>query len=357
LYRKFRQRWGLTFSLVLFVFAFMMASILFFVILTVVVYLLAGPPPIESYGFDYRDQGGSPGAFMPILGLLFFSIILGTALAAYFGRKALRPLNSVIEATRLVAAGNFATRVDIKGTYELEELGQSFNRMAQELASIETLREDFINSFSHEFKTPIVSIRGFAKLLQDGNLTEAERQEYLSIIIDESERLSGLSTNILNLQKYASMEIISQKTSFRLDEQIRSVVVAAEPLWSAKGIHLGVDLDEVVYEGNEELLQQIWINLLDNAIKFSHPEGAISLRLGASPEAVVFSIEDTGIGMDDQVQARAFDKFYQADSSRSKEGNGLGLAIVKQITELCGGQLEVQSEPEKGSTFTVSLFT
>ena len=161
----------------------------------------------------------------------------------------------------------------------MEELSESFNKMTQELSSIQTFRSDFINNFSHEFKTPIVSIRGFAKLLKEGDLTEEERQEYLDIIISESERLADLSTNVLNLSKYESIEIVSDVKPFRIDEQIRRTLVLLESKWEKKDLDMNVELEEIVYNGNAELLQLIWINLLDNAIKFTKNNGNIQIRL------------------------------------------------------------------------------
>lgn len=204
----------------------------------------------------------------------------------------------------------------------MEELSHSFNKMTQELAGIETLRRDFINNFSHEFKTPIVSIRGFAKLLKENNLSEEERQEYLDIIITESERLAVLSTNVLALSKYENLEIITDKAPFRLDEQIRKTIILMEPRWTSKEITVNVELNKIIYNGNEDLIQQVWLNLLDNAIKFSYKGGLINITLEAVNEGVRFAIQDDGPGMDDQTQVHIFNKFYQGDISHSKKEMG-----------------------------------
>ena len=228
--------------------------------------------------------------------------------------------------------------------------------MTQDLASIETLRSDFVNVISHEFKTPIAAIEGFAEVLQNGNLSEEEQQECLSFIISESKRLATLSTNVLALSKYENTEIIGEKTVFSLDEQIRRVVALIEPKWSGKGIEIYVDMeDDVVFEGNEDLMQQIWLNLLVNAIKFSPRGSVVDIRLRRQGDAICFTIQDEGVGMDEQAQAHCFDKFYQEDESQSGLGNGLGLAIVKRIVELHNGAVEVQSAPAQGSKFTVIL--
>lgn len=349
---EIKKRLGLTISLVLFIFGVMLTAML----LTALVFLLlhyTGTVPIWR-----SARPGHNGGVLRIgiiAGMAAFSILLGTAIAGFLSRNALNPIRKVIAATHKVAEGDFSMRLELKGIHELEELSHSFNRMAHELSTIETLRGDFINNFSHEFKTPIVSVRGFAKLLRDGNLTESERQEYLDIIIAESERLASLSTNILNLSKYENTEIITDKSPFRLDEQIRRAVVLAEPKWAAKEIVINLDLDEITYNGSEDLTQQVWLNLIDNAIKFSHRHGTVGIRLYREGSGICFTIRDEGIGMNDETKTRIFTKFYQGDISRVKSGNGLGLAIAQRIVQLCGGSIGLRSEEGTGSTFIVVL--
>ena len=288
----------------------------------------------------------------PVLGL---STLLGIAIAVFFSKKVLKPIRGIINATNRVADGDFDVRVDLKGVYELEKLSSSFNKMTHELSAIETLRSDFINTISHEFKTPIVSIRGFAKLLKNDTLSEEEKREYIDVIIVESERLSTLSTNILDLSKYENLEIIADKTEYRLDEQIRQAIVLTEPKWAGKDLDVSVEMEEVLFTGNADLMQQIWLNLIDNAIKFSYPGGNITVRLKLQGSDIVFTIKDDGQGMDEKTQALIFDKFYQGNPSRAIEGNGLGLAIAKRIADLNGGYIEVKSNPGLGSEFTVNL--
>jgi len=348
-----KKRLGLTISLVLFVFAVMTAAMM----LSGTVIMLLHRAGILSLWDNsaIQEHGNDGGPIGFVIVMITFSILLGTALATFFSKKALNPIRKVISATHLIAEGDFTAHVDIKGIYELVELSDSFNKMALELSSIETLRSDFINNFSHEFKTPIVSVRGFAKLLKSGNLTEEEKQEYLDIIITESERLAQLSTNVLDLSKYETIEIITDKAPFRLDEQIRRAVVMMEPKWSAKDISIHIDMEEVIFDGNEDLTQQIWLNLIDNSIKHSNNGDMIQIHLSRSSGCIKFSIKDDGEGMGESTKARIFDKFYQGDTSHTKTGNGLGLAIVKRITEIHNGSIEVQSEIGKGSVFTLIL--
>ncbi|MEK3920782.1 HAMP domain-containing sensor histidine kinase [Paenibacillus sp. FSL K6-2393] len=293
---------------------------------------------------------------LSILFLFGLCVLIGTSLTAFLSKKALNPIRKVIDSIHRVAAGDFSVKVNLKGIGELEELSESFNKMTKELAGIETLRNDFINNFSHEFKTPIVSVRGFAKILKENPLSEEDRQEYLDIIIKESERLATLSTNVLTLAKYENLEILMDKNPFRLDEQIRRTIILMEPKWSAKAITINLNLEEVVYSGNEEVIQQIWINLLDNAIKFSHTDGLIEVTLAIFNEEIHFSIQDHGVGMDEHTKAHLFDKFFQGDASHAKKGYGLGLPLVKRIIELCNGDIIVQSEQARGSKFSVVFY-
>jgi len=357
---KLSSRLGLTISLTLFLFAVIIAALLIIGTVFLALYRLGLLNTFIARTIDAREPAAKIVHGIPFLGgllqIFMLSTLLALALSWFFGRLALNPLRKVIDATRRVAAGDFSVRVQLKGVGELQDLSRSFNKMAHELSSIETLRSDFVNDFSHEFKTPIVSVQGFAELLQDGGLSEAEQREYIAIIIAESRRLAALSTNILSLSKYENMEIVAEKTNLALDEQIRRVISLTEPKWAEKGISLQVELEEDVrFEGNEDLMQQIWLNLLDNAIKFSPQGSAIQIGLTREGNRIRFTIHDEGPGMDEATQAHIFDKFFQGDASRAAAGNGLGLAIVKRIAELHGGTVEVRSEPGQGSTFSVIL--
>jgi len=339
-----KRRINLTAALTLFIFAVMMAAVLIALGLILI---------LNGFGvMDYHQGGGGMGR---VLLALLFSLFLGTTISIFLSKRALTPLRTVINATHQVAQGDFHVRVTSKGVRELEELSHSFNKMVAELASTETLRKDFINNFSHEFKTPILSIRGFAKLLQEGNLDESDRTEYLGIIISEADRLASLSTNVLNLSKYENIEILPEKSTFSLDEQIRRTLVILEPKWSEKNLEIDIKLEEITFNGNVDLTQQVWLNLLDNAIKFSEVGGNIQLRLQRWNHGVKFTLKDSGEGMDKETASHIFEKFYQGDTSRSKTGNGLGLAIVKRIIELHNGTIEVESEVGIGTEFKVFL--
>ncbi len=282
--------------------------------------------------------------------------ILGALLAAFLMRFYIRPLDDLVVATKRISAGDFSVRVDRKThVSEIGLLVDNFNSMAGELEGTEMFRSDFINNFSHEFKTPIVSIRGFARQLQSDDLTDAEKKKYAEIIVLESERLSNMATNVLLLSKLENQELVGEKKTYSLDEQLRKCVLLFEKEWERKNIEINIELDEIEYNGNEELMSHIWINLIGNAVKYTPFCGRISLRATVKNKEAVISVSDNGIGMSGHVMKRIFDKFYQGDDSHSESGNGLGLSLVKRIVELCEGRIRVESEAGKGTEFAVFL--
>lgn len=297
--------------------------------------------------------------FTPILSpfiALLVSSIIGTSLSAVVSEKFLKPLHQLIKATKVIAKGDFSVRVpEINNDSEIAVLLRNFNQMAEELGSIEMFRNDFINNFSHEFKTPIVSIRGFARQLQNENLSDEKRKEYTDIIITESERLTNMSSNVLLLTKFENQQFITNQSEYELDEQIRNCVILLEKQWSRKNIDINLNLSSVKIYSNEEMLSHLWINLIDNAIKYSNRNGSISIILYDTPHDIFFQISDSGNGMEDYTVKHIFDRFYQGDRSRATHGNGLGLSIVKRIVELCRGDITVKSKVGVGTTFSVTL--
>ena len=226
--------------------------------------------------------------------------------------------------------------------------------MATELENTSLLRADFINNFSHEFKTPIVSIAGFAKLLRKGNLAPGEQEEYLAIIEDESLRLSTMATNVLNMTRVENQEILTDVRSYNLSEQIRNCVLILEDKWTAKNIELILDFKEYAVSANEELMKQVWLNLLDNAVKFTTDYGLVEVDITEEKEYVSVSVINSGSEIPEESRERIFQKFYQADESHSAEGSGIGLAVVQKIVELHHGQVTVESH-EGCTSFTVVL--
>ena len=290
--------------------------------------------------------------------VLITSLGTGSLLSILGGKISLRPLYRVVEQLDRLAAGDFTARLHfgrpIGEHPAFRRMEQSFNRAAEELEHTEVLRADFINNFSHEFKTPIVSIAGFAKLLRRGNLTADQQAEYLAVIEEESLRLSAMATNVLNLTKVENQTILTDVTEFNLSEQIRGAALLLADKWTAKELELDLQFGEQLISANEELLKQVWINLLDNAVKFSPPGREITVALTDLGQKVAVAVSNSGREIPPDRIAHIFNKFYQADESHATEGNGIGLAIVKKVCQLHRGQVSVVSENGK-TTFTVTL--
>ena len=293
---------------------------------------------------------------VPVLLLLFGSLLLGGTVALYVGKTIIRPIKKIGDAFREVSEGNFAVRVpENERIDEIREMAKQFNAMTYDLSHIETLRTDFVANVSHEFKTPISSIEGYATLLQNPSLSEEKRLRYTQKILENSRRLSNLTSNILLLSKLENQEILTDKKQFRLDEQIRKTILLLEDKWTKKNIEFNLDLPLQIYYGSEKLLEQVWYNIIDNAVKHSPDGGVIEIRVKNEQSFVSVEIKDRGEGMTEEVMKHIFEKFYQGDSSRKEEGNGLGLALVKRIINICNGKISVQSTSGCGSTFSVEL--
>lgn len=291
-----------------------------------------------------------------VMVLLIASVLVGTLVSYLLSRFPLRPLRTVIRAINRLADGDFSVRLNLNWSPEAQELSDSFNRMAKELGNTELLRTDFVNSFSHEFKTPIVSIKGFAEMLKYSDLSPEEREEYLNIIIGESARLSTLATNVLDLSRVEKQSIVTDKIRFNAGEQIRRTIILLQQKWERKEQEVGLEGEDLYLVGNEEMLGQVWVNLLDNAIKFSPPASVVDITMHREPGWSVIAFHNEGDALPPEVQKRLFDKFYQADPSHAAAGNGLGLTLVQRIVFLHGGRVEVESG-EKGICFRVFLPT
>lgn len=293
------------------------------------------------------------------LTLLLFaviSIIVGTILSHTVGKRPLNVIREIDDATKEVVKGNFTVRLneDIVAE-ELHSMAHNFNTMVRELSNTEILRKDFIENVSHEFQTPLSAIEGYAALLQNQSLTTQKRQEYAARILVNARRLSDLSGNILLLSRLEHQELEIQKETYALDEQIREAILLFETKWTQKELCLEVDLSAIRYKGNKELLMQVWQNLIGNAVKFVSQKGEIRITLRIEKNNVIVTVADNGIGMSEAVQKRIYEKFYQADTSRTGIGNGLGLALAKRIVDLHDGTLTVASAEGKGTMFTVTL--
>lgn len=285
------------------------------------------------------------------------AFVLGVALASRFGKRGARPIDELIDGMRRVAGGDFDVRLSERARGPIGEANADFNAMVAALGQTEMLREDFVANVSHEFKSPLTSIQGYATLLQEPGLDDERRRRYTEAILDSSRRLSRMSGTILELARLENGGERLARGRFSLDEQLRHVAAEFVPVWGERGVAFDIDLPEgeVDVAGSEELLAEAWQNLLDNATKFTPDGGRVSVRLRAEGGRALVSVSDTGCGMGEQVLAHAFDKFYQGDKSHAREGNGLGLALVKEVVERHGGRVRAQSRPGAGSTFTAEL--
>ena len=316
----------------------------------------------------YQTIGQHPPAFLAqlidsLLGLIF-SFLFFSGLSYYFGsRRGTRQagvLGPITEALERIARGDFSARVD--STFAQHEndlfggLVSSVNNMALELSRLERMRQEFISDVSHEIQSPLTSIRGFAEALQDDQLSVETRHHYLGVIETESSRLARITDNLLRLAALESDQPRFEPKAFRLDKQIRNLILACEPQWSAKEIDMDVSLEEVSVTADEDLLGEVWTNLIHNGIKFTPPGGRVGIELSRANGEIQVSIKDSGIGISEEDQARIFERFYKADPARTgANGSGLGLAIAKKIVEMHRGAIQVESQLGTGTQFTVAL--
>ena len=288
--------------------------------------------------------------------VLLISILSGAAIAVGLSKIFVSPMMKLGDAMRKVAGGDFTVRLDCTSKIrDVREVYGSFNTMVKELGNTETLQTDFVSNVSHEFKTPINAIGGYASLLQDSQLTDEQKNAYIDKIIFNTRRLSDLVGSILLLSKVNNQTISLKASTFRLDEQVRQSILALESKWEKKEIEFDIDLDEIEYTGYENLLSHVWLNLIDNAVKFSPQNGQIRIRLKQLDGSVTFSIWDNGLPIPEADIDRIFNKFYQGDNSHVSEGNGLGLALVRKIVAAAHGTINVTSSEDAGTEFVVAL--
>ena len=288
--------------------------------------------------------------------MIAFGVVIGIILSFVIGLLLINPIKKLQSAMNEVAEGDLTITIEEKSLFdEIENINHSFNIMMKELRSNQMVQKDFISNVAHEFKTPLSTIDGYITLLQDESLSVEERNEYARIILETTASMSELVGNILLLSKTSNQGIVVDKNNFSLDEQIRKVVVLLEPKWSAKNIDFDVDLEEISVLSNENLMFNVWRNLIENAVKFTKEQTKITISLKTESNKIVFKVMDQGDGIDEDDKKYIFNKFYQADTSHKQEGNGLGLALVKDILTLFGGDITVENLLPNGCCFTAYL--
>lgn len=260
----------------------------------------------------------------------------------------------ISEATDKISRGDYEISLG-KLVSDYKKIGEAIETVALKLRRAEEEKDDFINDFSHELKTPIVSIRGFAKLIAKGNISDEEAKEYLSFIVSESDRLVDLTASTLMLDRIQSNRLEVVEREFDLSELLRKSILTLQPEWEKKNIEIDADFGECTVKSNDELLSRVFINVLDNAIKYSRENGKVGVYVTESDEKISVTIADDGIGMDEETKRRMFDKYFRADKSRNTRGNGLGLATVKKIAELLELKIKVDSKTDKGTKFTIEI--
>lgn len=321
----------------------------------VVMQIMAGSEFAQKSADRYTGARGFD-QVKTLTGLTFLmSAVVGTILILVAVRGIVGPIKRISSASKEIAKGNFDIYVEPASRDEVGQLTTNFNEMARDLKAIDVLHKDFVANVSHEFKTPITAIMGYANLIREGQLSMAQMKEYGEIVAGESERLSLLSSNLLKLSELDSHLIREQAQVFSLDEQLRKTVLLLEGQWKKKNIEFDLDLEVINITAAEHLLQEVWLNLIQNAIKFSRPGDEVKIELNKQADRVQVKITDHGIGISEEDQPRIFERFFKGDKSRMKDGNGLGLVLVKKIVELSKGNISFVSTVNEGTTFTVEL--
>jgi signal transduction histidine kinase len=315
----------------------------------------------EYMGWGQDGQGMPLGYIFGMLG--YWALVTGAfclITASQIKRWFERPMHTLSEAAKDVANGDFTVYIEPPHTEDkydyIDVMFEDFNKMVEELSTIETMKTDFISNVSHEIKTPLAIIQNYAAILQNTDISLEQRQEYTHTIITATQRLNMLVANILKLSKLENQRIVPTLEDYDLCSQLAECALSFEELLDNKNIALEVSMDDkAVVHADKSMLEIVWNNLLSNALKFTEPDGTITLTQTSDEDTITVSVTDTGCGIDEATMNRVFDKFYQGDASRSQEGNGLGLALALRVIELLDGQISVKSSPGEGSTFTVNL--
>ena len=314
----------------------------------------------ESLGITLSEENISAAAKVTFLNVTLLSLLITVVDTIRRKITVERPVKRITEAAEKIIKGDFTARIKQQNKIGTDEtfgvIIDSFNKMAEELGSVETLRTDFIANVSHEMKTPLAVIQNYGKLLQSPDLSDEKRIEYAKGVADGSRRMADMMTNILKLNRLENQQIYPQVTEFDLGEQIRECLLQYENVWEKAEIEIETDIAENInIKADAELLSHVWNNLFSNAFKFTPTGGTVSVSLAATEHHALVKVTDTGCGMTAEVGAHIFEKFYQGDTSHSVQGNGLGLALVKRVIDIMQGEISVESVLGQGSTFTVKI--
>jgi two-component system, OmpR family, phosphate regulon sensor histidine kinase PhoR len=350
---KTAEKRRMVFSITVWTFLLLGCTLLGYVLSSLVFQATGKPPEAISYLISV------------LIGMLIFggagrlasALILHSKRGQEHAWKRHHFLESTIEALNRISHGDFNISIDIQEHDPFSEVAESVNKMARELSGMEAQRQDFISNVSHEIQSPLTAISGFAALLKSDSLTKEQRVHYIDVIETESKRLSKLSDNLLKLSTLESENAPLSKSNFRLDKQLEHAVLILEPQWMKKNIDVDAELEKITLYADEDLLSQVWINLIHNAVKFTPENGKIEVGLHRQDNRIACTVADNGVGISPSDQIHIFERFFKVDKARDRAlgGNGLGLSLCKKIAELHGGQISVESEPGRGTKFIVTL--
>lgn len=288
------------------------------------------------------------GIFVPL------AIILGISNHNMF-KNTYKQFADLADGLEKAVEGDFYAKLDPSKVDIMSKVYENFNRVTDELKNVRNMQEEFVNNYSHELRTPITSIKGFTEMLLEEDVSEEDRKKYLKIILDSANRLTNLAEESILMTKLES-QVILEKEEYSLSEQIRNCIIMLEPQWSAKNIDINVEIEEITYNGNKDIMQHLWMNLINNSIKYNKENGKLNISLKKNNKnEIIVTISDTGIGMTEEQILHIFEKYYQVEKNKTIQGLGLGLTIVNKILNLINGKIEVTSKLGEGSTFTVVL--
>ena len=273
-------------------------------------------------------------------------------------RSIMRPLSALTEAAHAMGEGDFSRRLDEeKGDRELRQLAHTFNGMSGKLRDLENSRREFVANVSHELRSPITSIKGFAEGMADGVIPEEDHPKYLRLVAEESNRLSHLVGDLLQLSRLEREDAALEKTEFDMNEMLRRAIIRRMNDLDAKKINVECDFraDPCLVRADSERIEQVVVNLLDNAIKFTGEKGKIVLTTERLGEEARITVWDDGISIPEEDRGRVFERFFTADRAHtSGKGTGLGLSICQRILEMHGKEIRLQ-DTEEGTGFRFSL--
>ena len=288
------------------------------------------------------------GIFIPL------AIVLGISNFVMF-KRSYRQFADLADGLEKAVEGDFYAKLDPSKAGVMAKVYKNFNRVTDELKNVRNMQDDFVSNYSHELRTPISSIKGFSEMLLENDVSEEEKKKYLNIILESAHRLESLAEESIIMTKLDSQEIL-EKDRYSLSEQIRNCIIMLEPQWSARNINVSVELEEIFYNGNKDIMQHLWMNLINNSIKYNKENGKLNISLKKNDEEkIIVVISDTGIGMTEEQVSHIFEKYYQVEKSKTIQGLGLGLTIVSRILNLVNGKINVKSKLGEGSTFTLIL--